>query len=81
MSMNENIDQHKRKRHTEFDHIFQVKQWMDATPRVGTGKLLDPMQAIDVAKYGLLMGDPLNPGEIPSGLVALLTGKPPTPQN
>ena len=44
MSIKENIDQHKRKRHTEFDNIFQVKQWMDAMPRVGSGKLLDPIE-------------------------------------
>ena len=39
---------------------------MDAMPRVGAGKLLDPMKAIDVVQYALLMGDPLRPGEIPS---------------
>ena len=50
-------------------------------PRVGTGKLLDPMKAIDVVKYALLMGDPLRPGEIPSWFVALLKGNPPTFQN
>ena len=50
-------------------------------PRVGTGKLLDPMKAIDVVKYALLMGDPLRPKEIPSWFVALLKGNPPTFQN
>ena len=50
-------------------------------PRAGTGKLLDPMMAIGVVKYGLLLGDSWNPGEIPSWLVALLKGKPPTLRN
>jgi hypothetical protein len=50
-------------------------------PRVGTGKLLDPMKAIDAVKYALLMGDPMHPVEIPSWFVALLKGNPPTFQN
>ena len=48
---------------------------MAAMPRVGTGKLLDPMKAIDVVKWALLMGDTLHLGEIPSWFVALLKGQ------
>ena len=39
------------------------------------------MKAIDVAKYALLMGDPLHLGEIPFWFVDLLKGNPPTFQN
>ena len=79
LSMKENMDQHLRKRHTEFDNLFQVKQWMDTMPRVAAaaGKL-DPKKAIDVVKYALVMGDPLRPGEVPVWLKPLLKGGPPT---
>ena len=50
-------------------------------PCVGTGTLFDPTKASDVVKYALLMGDPLNLGEIPYWLVSLLKNKAPTFQN
>ena len=47
LSIQENIEQHKRKRHTEFDLIFQVRQWMSMIPSM-SGDKLDPKKAIDV---------------------------------
>ena len=77
MSILDNIEQHKRKRHTEFDNIFQVRQWMD-TMAIASGGKLDPKKAIDVVKYALIMGNPLAPADIPPWLNALLKEKPPT---
>lgn len=77
MSILDNIEQHKRKRHTEFDNIFQVRQWMSMMSEMSAGKL-DPKKAIDVVKYALIMGDPLRPADMPSWLAALMNDKPPT---
>ena len=76
IGIKENIEQHKRKRHTEFDNLFQVRQWMSMMSQRSGGKL-DPKKAIGVVKYALIMGDPLCPAEIPQWLKALLAGKPP----
>ena len=76
MSISENIEQHKRKRHTEFDNIFQVRQWMSMMSATSGGKL-DPKKAIDVVKYALIMGDPLRPAEMPPWLTALMKDTPP----
>jgi len=80
LSMQENISQHQRRRHTEFDNVFQVKMWMDTMPSL-PGKSLDPKKAIDVVKYALVMGNPLKPHDTPGWLTNMLKGKEPTMEN
>ena len=53
---------------------------MTAMPAVTSGRL-DNKKAIDVVKYAMIMGDPLNPGKTPPWLSGLLAGKPPTMRN
>ena len=40
-----------------------------------TNPLLDPTKAIDIVKYALAIGDPLQPAVVPDLLRALLKGK------
>ncbi len=79
MSMSENIEQHTRRRHTELDNLFQVRTWMEMMPVTAAG--LDPKKALDVVRYALAMGDPLNPFGVPSWMTGLLRGAPVTPKN
>ena len=80
LSSMENIEQHKRRRHSEFDNIFQVKQWMESMPLVKDVSL-NANKAIDVVKYALVMGNPLKPSETPQWLLNLLRDKEPSMKN
>ena len=80
MSVNDNIDQHNRRKHTELDNIFQVKAWMEAMTKLPR-KPLDNTKAVDIVKFALAQGNPLKPDEVPEWLQALLNNKPPTFHN
>ena len=80
ISIADNIEQHNRRRRSELDNLFQVKQWMDTMQRA-TPKLLDEKNRLDVVKYALTLSDPLNPQKVPSWLQGLLAGQPNTQAN
>ena len=80
ISIAENIEQHNRRRHSEMDNIFQVKQWMD-TMRTTSPKVLDEKNRLDVVKFAMTLGDPLNPQSMPSWLSTLMKDRPNTQTN
>ena len=59
LSVQDNIDQHNRRRHTELDNIFQVDSWMESMKLIKNPPL-DSTKAIDIVKYALAIGDPCN---------------------
>ena len=64
----ENIDQHKRKQHTELDNIWAVREWMASMVAFPE---LDATKALDVVKYAYALTD-LRNREIPKWLRGLL---------
>ena len=76
----ENLEQHSRRRHTELDNLFQVKNWMTAMD-TATPKRLDSKSRLDVVKYAMALQDPLAANQVPSWLQALLKAKPNTLSN
>lgn len=64
----ENIDQHKRKQHTELDNIWAVREWMASMVAFPE---LDATKALDVVKYAYALTD-LRNREIPKWLRSLL---------
>ena len=80
LSSAENIEQHLRRRHTEFDNLFQVRSWIEGMQRVH-GVSLDPKKSIDIVKYALAMGDPTQPHVVPHWLQPMLKGHAPTLKN
>ena len=80
IAIQDNIDQHLRRRHTEMDNIFQVKSWMDIMPAI-TKNRLDPNKALDVCKFATIFGTPTQPLKCDPWLKALLREKPPTFEN
>ena len=80
MSMRENIEQHTRRRHTEFDNIFQVKRWMDSMAALGSSAF-DKTKGMDVVKYALALGNPHKPFSTPDWLRNILQGKEPSFKN
>ena len=80
MSMRENIEQHTRRRHTEFDNIFQVKRWMDSMAALESSAF-DKTKGMDVVKYALALGNPHKPFSTPDWLRNILQGKEPSFKN
>ena len=80
IAIQDNIDQHLRRRHTEMDNIFQVKSWMDIMPTITKGRL-DPTKALDVCKFATILGTPTQPLKVDPWLKGLLRDKPPTFEN
>ena len=80
LSMRDNIEQFTRRRHTEFDNIFQVKKWMDSMTALES-TAFDKTKALDIVKYALALGDPHKPFSTPEWLRRLLQGKAPTFKN
>ena len=80
LSMRENIEQFTRRRHTEFDNIFQVKKWMDSMAALES-TAFDKTKALDIVKYALALGDPHKPFSTPEWLGRLLQGKEPSLKN
>ena len=80
IAIQDNIDQHLRRRHTEMDNIFQVKSWMDIMPTITKGRL-DPTKALDVCKFATILGTPTQPLKVDPWLRGLLRDKPPTFEN
>ena len=64
----ENIDQHKRKQHTELDNIWAVREWMVS---MGSFPDLDATKALDVVKYAYALMD-LRSRQLPKWLLVLL---------
>jgi hypothetical protein len=80
MGMEENIEQHKRRRHTELDNIFQVRSWMESMSRLTKSKL-DSNKCIDIVKYATILGSPTCFNRVEPWMRKLLDGKPPTFEN
>ena len=78
--LTDNIEQHQRRKHSELDNILQIKSWIDGMSIQTKGKL-DPSKTVDVLKYALILGNPLNPAFIEPWLLPLLKGAPPTFDN
>ena len=76
----DNIEQHQRRKHSELDNILQIKSWIDGMSIQTKGKL-DPSKTVDVLKYALILGNPLNPAFVEPWLLPLLKGAPPTFEN
>ena len=70
MTVQDNIDQHNRRKHTELDNIFQ-----DGEHAAYQEPPLYSAKAIDIVKYALAIGDPLQPDVVPDWLRALLKGQ------
>ena len=82
MSMRENIEQFQRRRHSEFDNIFQVKKWIDSMAALeSTAFKKQKTKALDVVKYALALGDPHKPFDTPDWLRSLLQGQDPSFKN
>lgn len=64
----ENIEQHKRKQHTELDNIWAVREWMASMAGFPE---LDAQKALDVVKYAYALTD-LRNREVPKWLRGLL---------
>ena len=58
LNARENIEQEERKRHTELDNTMPIQQWMNI---IDAAKILDPNVALDVFKFGSVLGDPRKP--------------------
>ena len=58
LNARENIEQEERKRHTELDNIMSIQQWMKT---IDAANILDPNVALDVFKFGSVLGDPRKP--------------------
>ena len=80
IAIQDNIDQHLRRRHSEIDNIFQVKSWTDNMPTI-TKNRLDPNKALDVCKFATIFGTPTQPLKCDPWLKALLREKLPTFEN
>ena len=68
----ENIEQAKRKRHTENDNILAMKSWMVAAARASAKGLGD--SALDVYRVAVILGDPRRPTSTPTWLQKELKG-------
>ena len=80
VAIQDNIEQHQRRRHSELDNLFQVMSWMDHMSSITKGRL-DPNKALDVCKFATILGTPTQPLKCDKWLTALLKGKPPTFEN
>jgi hypothetical protein len=80
VGIKENIEQHQRRKHMELDNIYQVRCWMQSMT-VNTAGKLDPKKALDVVKYAVVLGDPLQPNYVESWMRNLLKGAAPTFEN
>ena len=76
----ENIEQHQRRRHSELDNILQIQSWIKGMQVATRGKL-DSTKVVDVMKYAVILGNPLNPLQAEPWLTNLLQGDPPTFEN
>lgn len=74
----DNIEQGKRKKHTELDNILVVESWVSAMPR--WSRDLKTASTLDLCKFAMIIGNPREL-DVPSYLKELLRGKPPTMAN
>ena len=75
-----NVEQFTRRRHTEFDNIFQVKKWMGSMAALDS-TAFDKTKALDIVKHVLALGGPHKPFSTPKWLRRLLQGQEPSLKN
>ena len=80
IAIQDNIEQHQRRRHSELDNLFQGRSWMEHMSSITKGRL-DPNKALDVCKFATILGTPTQPLKCDKWLTAFLKGKPPTFDN